>query len=508
MELKEQKLTKPAWKEIEAYSHVTKTLWHQFDRLEVKNGVFMRKWTPLRTTEMTWQIVLPRTLRREFIRISHSGLNGGHLGKSKTEHQVSRRAYWPGWQEEVSLELKKCQPCSQYHRGKAPRLGALHPFFSGESFETISIDITGKHPKSKRGNEYIITIIDIFSKWAEAIPVRNHTAEVVAKALMEKIICKFGAPLRILSDQGREFESALFKELCERMEIQKIRSSPYQPTTNGCVERFHRTLNSMLAKVISENQRDWDDYLEPVMMAYRASKHSATGYTPNYLILGKEVRAPVDIVLGPIFEEDQEESPSKDYDEFVEKQLTIYQDAFQLAREQLDTSATKRKTDYDHKVKNAKFSTGEYVWYYYPRRYSQRSPKWTKNYDGPFLVVQEIPPTDYKIQKSRRSTPIVVHVNKLKPCNSEGLPPPWVPPTMTETSPTSKNDGTEKPEEEETTPSTKSQEATAQEAKAKKRQRRTSPQDLEIFRMEDAIDEVIRSRGGRRAPKYLDDYLC
>jgi len=149
MELKEQKLTKPAWKEIEAYSHVTKTLWHQFDRLEVRNGVLMRKWTPLRTTEVTWQIVLPRTLRREFIRISHSGLNGGHLGRSKTEHQVSRRAYWPGWQEEVSLELKKCQPCSQYHRGKAPRQGALHPF-SPESRSRLSPSTSPENILSRR----------------------------------------------------------------------------------------------------------------------------------------------------------------------------------------------------------------------------------------------------------------------------------------------------------------------------------------------------------------------
>ena len=86
--------------------------------------------------------------------------------------------------------------------------------------------MSGKHPKSKKGNECIITVVDIFSKWEEAIPVKNHTAEVVAKALMEKVICKFGTPLRILSDQGREFELALFQELCKWTEIDKIRTSP------------------------------------------------------------------------------------------------------------------------------------------------------------------------------------------------------------------------------------------------------------------------------------------
>ena len=114
---------------------------------------------------------------------------------------------------------------------------------------------------------------------------------------MEDIICRFGTPLKIISDQGREFESALFQELCERLEIDKVRSSPYQPSTNGIVERFHRTLNSMLAKVISENQRDWDEHIDAVMMAYRSSCHESTGFTPNYIVFGRENRAPIDVAV-------------------------------------------------------------------------------------------------------------------------------------------------------------------------------------------------------------------
>jgi len=111
-------------------------------------------------------------------------------------------------------------------------------------------------------------VVDLFTSWAEAISVRNHTAEVVARVLLDRVINRFGTPLRILLDQGREFESTLFRELCERLEIDKIRTSPYQPSTNGVVKRFHRTFNSMLAKVISGNERDWCERLESVMAAY------------------------------------------------------------------------------------------------------------------------------------------------------------------------------------------------------------------------------------------------
>jgi len=82
------------------------------------------------------------------------------------------------------------------------------------------------------------------------------------------------------------------------MEIDKRRTSPHKPSTNGAVERFHRTLNSMLAKVVSEQQRNWDEYLPSVMMAYRATQHSNTGYTPNKLFLGREGKAPIDVAYG------------------------------------------------------------------------------------------------------------------------------------------------------------------------------------------------------------------
>jgi len=178
------------------------------------------------------------------------------------------------------------------------------------------MDITGRHPKSARGNEYIITVIDLFTKWAEAYPVRVHTAHIVAKALIDNWIVRFGAPKRLLTDQGREFESELFQQMCIMMEIDKVRTSSYKPSTNGCVERFHRTLNSMLGKVVRSNQRDWDDRLSSVMAAYRAAKHGSTGFSPNYLVLGKENRMPLDIVLGEIVEEDEQQR-TPDYCDYV-----------------------------------------------------------------------------------------------------------------------------------------------------------------------------------------------
>ena len=193
--------------------------------------------------------------------------------------------------------------------------------------------------------------------------------------------------------------------------MDKIRTSPYKPSTNGSIERFHKTLNSMLAKVVSINQRDWDEKFPAVMAAYRATKHESTGYTPNFLVFGHENRMPVDLVLGKIVEEPEHyDSP----DQFVSDAQERYREAYALARMNLEESAQRRKVEYDIKVKPTKFEVGQNVWYLYPRRYTNRSPKWCRNYDGPFVITRVIPPCNYVIQRNKRSKSQVVHGDKLK----------------------------------------------------------------------------------------------
>ena len=132
---------------------------------------------------------------------------------------------------------------------------------------------------------YILTCLDSFTKWAEAFPLRNKEAETVAKVLVEQVFCRFGTPVSVLSDCGKEVDGNIMRNICLMLEIDKLRTTPYKPSTNQ-VERLHRTINSVLAKTVAENQRDWDIRLSFVMAAYRASRSESTGYTPNMLTLG------------------------------------------------------------------------------------------------------------------------------------------------------------------------------------------------------------------------------
>src|SRR6185436_3078350 len=241
---------------------------------------------------------------------------------------------------------------------------------------------------------YILTIIDVFSKWAEALPIKNKEATTVARVLLDVFLCRFGLPIQILSDLGKEFENKVMHEMCRVLGIDKIRTTAYKPSTNGGIERFHRTLNTMLGKVVETSQRDWDERLPGVMAAYRASRHETTGFSPNYLILGREARAPIDLVLG----EPNDEAGEISFDSFVDNKIAKLQEAYALVREHTQQSANRAKKYYELRVKARDFNVGDWVYYYSPRRYVGKTPKWQRMFSGPYLVIRQLGPVNYVIQ--------------------------------------------------------------------------------------------------------------
>ena len=279
------------------------------------------------------------------LELTHASFAGGHFGIRKSIAQLQRRAYWPSWKNDVRRFCQRCDRCARYRREKPPRQGYLQSPVVGEPMERFGIDITGPHPVSSKGNKYILTAIDYFSRWAEALPIRNQEAVTVAEALMVNVFSRFGMPRQILTDQGPCFESNLFKELCKLMEIDKIRTTPYRPQGNGMIERFHRTLNMMIGKVVSERQKDWDIHVPYVMAAYRSTEHEATQRTPNFLFLGRENHTPLDLILAQIT--DLERPSYDDLEEYVERQKEKMEIAYRLVRQQLKKTAERRKKAYD-----------------------------------------------------------------------------------------------------------------------------------------------------------------
>ena len=132
-----------------------------------------------------------------------------------------RRSYWIDWKEEVRRFCKRCKRCNEYFRGQLPHSAPLQPLQFGAPFERVHIDLTGPHPQSRRGSVYIVTIVELFTKWAEAFPVPNKEAATVARVLVEQFFCRFGVGIVLLSDKGGKVDGSLIREICRILDIDK-----------------------------------------------------------------------------------------------------------------------------------------------------------------------------------------------------------------------------------------------------------------------------------------------
>ena len=158
---------------------------------------------------------------------------------------------------------------------------------TGFPMERIAMVIICELPVTSGGNKHILVIGDYYTKWTECFAMPNMEANTVAKHLIEELIVRFGTPYMIHTDQGVQFESNLFREVCRLLQIQKTRTTPYHHQSDGMVERNNRTILTMLSAFVDEHQHNWDEHLPYISMAYRAAEHETTGNSPNYMMLGR-----------------------------------------------------------------------------------------------------------------------------------------------------------------------------------------------------------------------------
>ena len=151
----------------------------------------------------------------------------------------------------------------------------------------------------------MLVVVDQFSKWVECYALLDQTAERFARTLVSELIGRFGCPLELHSDQGRNFESRMFKEVCDLLMNVRTRTTPYRPSANGQVERMNCTILQILRCFIQGQQEDWDLHLATVGMEIRSTVNRQTGFTPNFLMLGREVLQPIDLMLNPGGEEER-----------------------------------------------------------------------------------------------------------------------------------------------------------------------------------------------------------
>jgi hypothetical protein len=249
-----EKSKKPTTEEIKIESQETKNLWLQWDMLLLEKGMlFIRGRSP-----GNLRLILPAELQREVMGIAHDSMLSGHLGVRKTLHKIHHRFYWYKMREAVEEYIAACQVCSKNKKSRRKNQAPYSKIPVGAPMDHIATDLFGPLPESRNGNKYILLLTDLFSKWTEIIAIPNTTAETCARTILNEFIARFGCPLAIHSDQGRNYESEIFRELCRMLEIRKTRTSARHPQGNGCVERFNQTLVTMIRAYMKGKPSSWE----------------------------------------------------------------------------------------------------------------------------------------------------------------------------------------------------------------------------------------------------------
>ena len=191
------------------------------------------------------------------------------------KYKILHRYWWYGIRAGVRRFCRSCLNC-------ATRKGPGHPVHP--PMQPI--------PVMSSGNKYVVVFMDYLTKWVEAFPTSDQKASTIATLLEEHVVCQHGIPEELLSDKGSNFLSDLMLELCSILEIHKINTSGYHPQTNGLVEKFNSTLQSMIAKASDKNATEWDKQLPLLLFAYRSVVQESTKESPFFLLYGRDPRLP------------------------------------------------------------------------------------------------------------------------------------------------------------------------------------------------------------------------
>lgn len=281
--------------------------------------------------------------------------------------------------------------------------------------DVVTVDILSGLPATADGMKYLLVVVDHFSKWLEAFPLPDQEAATCLRALYNGFFARFGLPRQLHSDQGRNFESTLVKGFCTMAGVVKSRTTPFHPRGDGLTERANRTILQMLRSSVADHPSDWPDRLPALLAAYRMTRHSVTGVSPNEAMLGREVLLPATLIAAPPREAEEQFSPPE---------LSIIRDRLRDAhsRVRVATQSTARaeKTVFDQRVRRHTFSVGDAVWLFWPRPVvRQRHRKLTQPWTGPWVVTQIHGSLVVDIRHKKNGRTQRVHVDRLLPCRSQ-----------------------------------------------------------------------------------------
>lgn len=312
------------------------SLIREYQKLVVnKDGILCR--TP---SNQVTQVVLPPKYQKVVFNELHVKM--GHLGPERTIQLAKERFYWPRMENDIRHFIMEICSCVKKKKPNVTKVAPMKSINSSAPMELIGIDFLHLDPCCG-GYEYLLVITDNFTRFTQVYPTKNKSSKTAAERLYNDFILRFGIPGHLLHDQGREFENQLFKHLATLCGVKRLRTTPYHPECNGQVERMNQTIISMLSSLPESDKTKWKNSVNKLVHAYNCTKNSSTGYSPFYLLFGRNPRLPIDVILPP------QGKNYQDYPSYVDSWQKQMKEAYRIA---LQTSNKRKGKDTSrHEVK-------------------------------------------------------------------------------------------------------------------------------------------------------------
>ena len=348
--------------------------------LVLKDGLLYHM-TKLKEQKFTvHQFVLPEQFHKQVILACHDDF--GHLGMEKTLGLLKDRFFWPKISESVRLHIQQCQRCTQFKQPQEKE--EMKSIICTYPLELVHLDFLSIGKEASDKNVNILVITDHYTRYAQAFITPKQTAPYIAKTFWENFLVHYGWPDKIITDQGKNFESQLIKELCELAKVQKLRMTPYRPQTNGSCERFNGTLISMLGTLPPHAKKSWPEWISMLTHAYNCTMSQSMGFSPFFLMFSQIPRILIDVEFGVTLP-DLSDTSRQNYAQKLKVHLRW---AYRKAHEVNLKESARHKRYYDQNFKCMKLEPGDtvLVWVKAFGADHKITDKWEQK---PYLVVAQ-----------------------------------------------------------------------------------------------------------------------
>ena len=367
-------------------------------------------------------IVLPdfMNMRRDVFYECHNSPYSGHFGLTKTLQNIKRSYWWPKMRERIKRWIQICDSCQKNKPYQLKTQGLLQPLKIPERpWQSVSMDLITDLPKTPRGHDAIITVVDRLTKMAHFIPCTTTVkASELAVFFRREIVRLHGTPQSIVSDRDPRFTSRFWKSLCESLKTRQNMSTPYRPQTDGQTERMNRILEEVLRHYVAPHHGDWDSHIDMCEFAINNAVNESTGYSPFYLNYGYHPLTPVSML-------EPSSVPAADQ---LHKQMVKN---IETAKKHLMAAQKRQKFYYDQGKRHVHFDEDDWVLLStkdIPLKHVG-TPKLLPRFIGPFKVEKKIGENAYRLDlPAPMRIHNVFHVSKLRKYHYDGrVQPPPIP---------------------------------------------------------------------------------